>query len=358
MDDDRKTVLIAGITGISGSYIAKDLAARPQWEVIGLSRRMPQFPIADNIRLVTADMLKPSDLSAVSDEFANLTHLVYAGYSPTESDDWAEQTSINAQMFENLLDSVCRSAPVLRRVLLMQGQKYYGTHLGPYRTPSREDDPRHMPPNFYFDQQDLLTARSTEARWDYSCLRPHIICGLGMRSPMNPLMIIGAYASLSKTLGLPLRYPGSLGAYRSIYQATDAKLLGRAAHWALTSQQTADQAYNITNGDFFRWEQIWEKVADLFGIPLGPPQSISLQRFMADKTSVWQQLAAVHGLVTPDIEKAVNWSFGDYIFNCDWDIMASTTKARQHGFESFEDSEHMFSRILTEMAEARMIPPL
>jgi hypothetical protein len=67
-------------------------------------------------------------------------------------------------------------------------------------------------------------------------------------------------------------------------------------------------------------------VAGLFGIPLGPTQSISLQRFMADKTSVWQQLAAVRGLVTPDIEKAVNWSFGDYIFNCDWDIMASTTK--------------------------------
>ena len=58
-------------------------------------------------------------------------------------------------------------------------------------------------------------------------------------------------------------------------------------------------------------------------------------------------------LVTREIEKAVNWSFGDYIFNCDWDIMA-----RQHRFESFEDSEHMFSRILTEMAETRMVPPL
>ena len=120
----------------------------------------------------------------------------------------------------------------------------------------------------------------------------------------------------------------------------------------------ANQAYNITNGDFFRWEQIWEKVVDLFDLPLGPPQSISLQQFMADKTSTWRELAEVHGLVTPDIEKAVNWSFGDYIFNCDWDIMASTTKARQHGFESFEDSEHMFSQILTEMAQARMIPPL
>ncbi|MED5390152.1 MAG: hypothetical protein VX977_00170 [Pseudomonadota bacterium] len=63
-------------------------------------------------------------------------------------------------------------------------------------------------------------------------------------------------------------------------------------------------------------------------------------------------------LVTRDIEKAVNWSFGNYIFNRDWDIMASTSKARQHGFESFEDSEHMFSRILTEMAETRMVLPL
>ena len=63
-------------------------------------------------------------------------------------------------------------------------------------------------------------------------------------------------------------------------------------------------------------------------------------------------------LVTRDIENAVNWSFGNYIFNCDWAIMASTTKARQHGFESFKDSEHMFSRILTEMAETRMVLPL
>ena len=63
-------------------------------------------------------------------------------------------------------------------------------------------------------------------------------------------------------------------------------------------------------------------------------------------------------LVTRDIENAVNWSFGNYIFNCDWDMMASTTKAQEHGFESFEDGERMFSRILPEMAEPRMLPPL
>ena len=38
----------------------------------------------------------------------------------------------------------------------MQGSKWYGNHLGPYLTPARETDPRHMPPNFYYDQQDFL----------------------------------------------------------------------------------------------------------------------------------------------------------------------------------------------------------
>ena len=63
-------------------------------------------------------------------------------------------------------------------------------------------------------------------------------------------------------------------------------------------------------------------------------------------------------LVTRDVEKAINLALGDNIFTCEWDIMASTTKARQYGFESFAGSEYMFLRILTEMAEARMIPPL
>ena len=45
----------------------------------------------------------------------------------------------------------------LRRVVLVTGTKYYGSHLGPFKTPARESDPRHMPPNYYFDQIDWLT---------------------------------------------------------------------------------------------------------------------------------------------------------------------------------------------------------
>ena len=44
-----------------------------------------------------------------------------------------------------------------------------------------------------------------------------------------------------------------------------------------------------------------------------------------------------------DDTNTVKGSFNDYIFNCDWDIMAVATKARKQEFESFEDSEHIFT---------------
>ena len=240
----------------------------------------------------------------------------------------------------------------------MQGQKYYGSHLGPYKTPTREDDPRHTSPNFYFNQQDLLIEAAQKANWSYACLRPHIICGLSTRSPMNPLMVIGVYASISRALGLPLKFPGDPKAYRRVYQATDARLLGQAAHWALIDPRAANQAFNITNGDFFRWEQVWECVAESFNMPLASPQRISLETFMSDKADLWRQLAKEHNLVTSELADLVNGSFGDYIFNCDWDVMASTIKARKHGFDCCLDSEEMFSRLLSEMADARLIPEL
>lgn len=358
MDDQKKKVLIAGASGISGSYIAQELVSRSDWQVTGLARAVPREDSDNGMLFLAADMLEPSSLEQVSDHFNDLTHVVYAGYSPVGGSDWAAQTSINSSMFENLVSAVCRAAPRLQRILLMQGQKYYGSHLGSYKTPTREDDPRHMPPNFYFNQQDLLIETAQKANCSYACLRPHIICGLSTRSPMNPLMVIGAYASISRALGLPLRFPGDPSAYRRVYQATDARLLGQAAHWALTDPRAANQAFNITNGDFFRWEQVWQCVAESFHMPLASPQQISLEQFMSDKADLWRQLAKEHNLVTSELSDLVNGSFGDYIFNCDWDVMASTIKARKHGFDFCLDSEEMFSRLLSEMADARLIPAL
>jgi hypothetical protein len=48
----------------------------------------------------------------------------------------------NLAMLSNLVEAVEPRSPALRRVVLLQGSKWYGSHLGPYRTPADEDDPR------------------------------------------------------------------------------------------------------------------------------------------------------------------------------------------------------------------------
>ena len=52
----------------------------------------------------------------------------------------------------------------------------------------------------------------------------------------------------------------------------------------------------------------------------------------------------------------MTWSFGDYVFHTEWDVMASTTKARQFGFADCLDTEDMFIEILTQMQNRKFIP--
>jgi hypothetical protein len=39
----------------------------------------------------------------------------------------------NLAMLSNLVEAVEPRSPALRRVVLLQGSKWYGSHLGPYR---------------------------------------------------------------------------------------------------------------------------------------------------------------------------------------------------------------------------------
>ena len=61
----------------------------------------------------------------------------------------ADMVGPNLAMLANTVETVEATASNLQHVLVMQGTKYYGSHLGPFKTPAKEDDPRHPPPNFY-----------------------------------------------------------------------------------------------------------------------------------------------------------------------------------------------------------------
>jgi len=346
-----KKALVAGGLGVIGRNLVEHLAAQNDWQVIGLSRREPP-PGAPGSHLCV-DLLDPDAVRAKLGTLDDVTHIFHAAYQEHPS----AQALIDANlgMLRHLVESVSAASPKLQRVVLYEGAKYYGAHLGAFRTPAQENDPRHMPPNFYYDMQDWLQAFAEGQSWDAVVLRPDVVCGFAVGNPMNLAMVIAVYASICKALGLPLRFPGTAICYDKLAQVTDAGQLARGSAWAATRAQ-GGEAYNLTNGDVFRWRQLWEAVARWFDMPVDEPQTIPLATCMADKGPLWRSLTERHGLQPIPYEQLAAWAFGDFIFRCDWDVISSTTRIRQAGFHEVVDSTEMFLRLFEQLRAQRIIP--
>jgi nucleoside-diphosphate-sugar epimerase len=259
-------------------------------------------------------------------------------------------------MLRHTVEAVERSSAALRKVVLLEGAKYYGAHFGPYKTPAKETDPRQMPPNFYYDQEDYLKARSLGKSWSWTALRPSCICGFAVGNPMNMATVIAVYASLCKEMGLPLRYPGSTTSYGALMEMTDAELLAKAMVWAGENEACNGQGFNITNGDFNRWQHLWPRLAEFFKMPCAPPQRFPLAQFMADKEPVWNAMVKKHHLLDYSFRDAASWQFGEAVFNLEYDVMSDTTKARRAGFHEAIDTEEMLLRQFAQFQEMRFIP--
>jgi len=349
----RKLALIAGATGVVGRNLLRHFVALPDWDVVAVSRRVPD--IEGDYRHVSVDLLDPADCAAKLGDYSAVTHVFFAAY--VEKPSWAALVPPNVAMLRNLLDVIEPVASGLAHVHLMEGTKWYGSHLGPFKTPAKEDDPRHMPPNFYYDQQDHLVDRQQDKAWSWSAARPHGVCGFAIGNPMNLVMVIAVYASVSKALGLPLRHPGSAANAQALYQSTDVDLLAQSVAWMATEPDCANQAFNVTNGDLYRWEDQWPVFAEYFDMPLAAPQKINLVGMMADKGDLWATLVSRYNLQRIAYDKLVSWGYGDFVFTPEYDIASSMTKARRFGFHPVVDSTEMFLRQFDELRANRVIPP-
>ncbi len=348
----NRTALVVGARGVIGGNLVDHLGATGEWNIVGLSRRGGVD--SGRVRHVAVDLL---DRDQTADRLAGLTgvtHIFYAAYQDRPS--WAELVPPNLAMLTNVVDAVEPVASRLEHISLMQGYKVYGAHLGPFATPAREVDPPHMPPEFNVDQQQFLQRRQAGSAWTWSALRPSVVAGVGLGNPMNLAMVIAVYASISKRLGLPLRFPGRPGAYHSLIEMTDADLLSKATLWAATNPASANQAYNITNGDMFRWSSMWPRIAAFFDLQVAPPLPMSLTEVMADKAELWEEMVADHHLRPTSYSDVSSWQFGDFVFAWDYDVIADGSKARRAGFHEYVETGSMFLRIFQDLRDQRLIP--
>ena len=349
----NQKALIAGATGVVGRNLLKHLVELGGWEIVTLSRRRPD--VEGTYEHVSVDLMDAAKCRTQLRHLADVTHVFFAARAVKP--DFAELVSSNVTLLRNLVETIEAIATDLKHVHFMQGSKWYGSHLGPYRTPAKEDDPRHPPPNFYYDQWDYMVERQRGKPWTYSSARPHAVSGFAIGNPSNLTMVIAIYAAICKELGLPLCHPGTSGNYSALYQCTDSGLLARAMVWMATTPSCANQAFNITNGDLIRWENTWPKIANYFNMESGPRRQISLVNYMADKGPVWDRIVAKHGLRPFSYQEIVSWPYGDFVFTPQYDMISDTGKARRFGFQESVDTEEMFFRLWNEMRTNHIIPP-
>ncbi|TBR40505.1 MULTISPECIES: SDR family oxidoreductase [Dyella] len=345
------TALVVGAQGVIGRNLVDHLKTLPDWDIIGLSRRGGDD---EGVRHIAVDLLDPVDTQRKLSPLTHVTHVFYTAYQDRPT--WAELVPPNVAMLQHVLDAIEPVADHLQHVSLMQGYKVYGGHLGPFKTPARETDAHFMPPEFMHDQQRLLEARQQGKAWTWSGIRPAVVGGFALGNPLNLALGIAVYASMSRELGIPLRFPGKPGAYDRLLQMTDAGLLAKAMVWAATEPRCANEAFNIANGDLFRWSDMWPFIAGYFGLELATPLPLSLDSVMADKEQLWQSMQARHGLQPHPYADVSSWRFADFVFSWDYDMFGDDSKSRRFGFHEYADTKAMFAALFDDFRRRKIIP--
>ena len=104
------------------------------------------------------------------------------------------------------------------------------------------------------------------------------------------------------------RFPGSDFAWNAVNDVTDVNLLSDATIYLSTHKACENQAYNISNGDVFRWKELWPKIAKHFDMETGPNLHISLVTIMGtpEKEKIWADTVKVTSTMLSSTEPLTN----------------------------------------------------
>ena len=351
------TALVVGATGIIGSALAQELVRRG-WSTLGLARR----PSSDlpNVVPVAADLLDPASLTTALADYAP-THVFLATWMRNDTE--AENIRVNSAMVRNVLDALSPKKSV-RHVGLVTGLKHY---LGPFeayakgelpQTPFREEQPRLPIENFYYAQEDEVYAAARRDGFTWSIHRPHTVIGKAVGNAMNLGSTLAVYAVICRETGRPFRWPGSEAQWNGLSDVTDARVLAKHLIWAAETEAAHDVAYNVVNGDVFRWKWLWPRLAKWFGVqPVGWDGTIHpLEAEMAGDGPVWREIAGRHALKVADLDRLASAWHTDLDLGRPMEVMTDMKNSRDGGFAVFQSTEDSFFDLFAELRADRLIP--
>lgn len=351
-----KTALVVGASGIVGSATAAFLVEQG-WTVQGLARR--PAPHA-GVLPIAVDLL---DAAATSQALADVQPDAVFITTWLRQDSEAENIRVNSAMVRNLLDALPKPKSA-RHVALVTGLKHY---LGPFeaygkgalpQTPFREDLGRLDIENFYYAQEDEVFAAAARDGFTWSVHRPHTVIGKAVGNAMNMGTTLAVYATICRETGRPFTFPGSQAQWDGLTDMTDAHQLAQHLLWAATTPAAANEAFNVVNGDVFRWSWMWARIAKWFGVAPAPFDGVvrPLEQQMADDANVWRQIAEREGLAEPDLSRLASPWHTDADLGRPIEVVTDMSKSRRLGFTAYQPTDDAFTALFAQLRADRLIP--
>ena len=266
-------------------------------------------------------------------------------------------------MLENLFAAL-EPAESLTHAALVTGTKQY---LGPFEsygqgaaeTPFREDTPRLPGLSFTTRRKMSYLPLPSATRLTWSVHRPHTVIGYAIGNAMNMAVTLAVYASICRHTGEPFVFPGSQFQWNALTDVTDARILAAHLEWAATTPAAQNQAFNIVNGEIFRWRWLWPKLAEYFGVPFAGPEDVpaplEVMR-MRNAAAVWKQIVDGQGLVEGQVGKLASWWHTDADLGRQIECVNDMTKSRKLGFTEYQYTYASFVDVFERLREEGIIP--
>jgi len=175
---------------------------------------------------------------------------------------------------------------------------------------------------------------------------------------MNLGTTLAVYATICKETGRPFRWPGSEAQWNGLSDVTDARVLAEQLIWASTTDAARNEAFNITNGDYFRWSWLWKQLAQWFGVEaVGYDGSIHpLEEEIKNDGPVWQEIAKRYNLKEPDLNRLASAWHTDLDLGRPIEVMTDMSKSRKLGFLVFQKTDESFYDLFTQLRAENLIP--
>jgi nucleoside-diphosphate-sugar epimerase len=184
------------------------------------------------------------------------------------------------------------------------------------------------------------------------------VIGKAVGNAMNLGTTLAVYASICKETGRPFRFPGSEAQWKGLSDVTDARMLAKQLLWAADTDAAKNQAFNITNGDVFRWNWLWEKIAGWFGLQAAAFDGAMqpLEQSMANDHVLWREMAQRYGLAEADLDRLASPWHTDLDLGRPIEVMTDMAKSRKLGFAAYQATDESFFDLFAQLRTERLIP--